>query len=199
MVETGGLPSTMALLSFASSLVSLGCAVRSQLWLVVPPIRPRCRMKFLNLWKLPELIMEKARLNQEWVRALTQNQAAQSVNDSKPALAGIQDWTDRRCAEWLAHEVKLPEHVPLFRGAAINGSKLLRLDERKLKALGIDDIDSEIILARLQRLERECARESLHRVVSPRPKSKSRGLPQTMSLGEGVLSETGAGNRFLVL
>ena len=39
-------------------------------------------------------------------------------------------------------------------GGAIDGGKLLRLDEPKLKALGIDDIDGEIILARLELLER---------------------------------------------
>ena len=39
-------------------------------------------------------------------------------------------------------------------GAGIDGGKLLRLDEPKLKALGIDDIDGEIILARLQLLVR---------------------------------------------
>jgi hypothetical protein len=44
--------------------------------------------------------------------------------------------------------------VPLFMGAGIDGGKLLRLDEPKLKALGIDDIDSEIILARLELLVR---------------------------------------------
>ena len=75
-------------------------------------------------------------------------------------LGCVQDWTDRRCAEWLRHEVNLPEHVPLFMGGAIDGGKLLRLDEPKLKALGIDETDGEIILARLQRLERTNSRNS---------------------------------------
>jgi hypothetical protein len=75
-------------------------------------------------------------------------------------LCSVQDWTDWRCAEWLAHEVNLPEHVPLFMGGAIDGGKLLRLDEPKLKALGIDETDGEIILARLQRLERTNSRNS---------------------------------------
>jgi hypothetical protein len=48
--------------------------------------------------------------------------------------------------------------VPLFMGAGIDGGKLLRLDEAKLKALGIDDIDGEIILARLQLLVRAYCR-----------------------------------------
>ncbi len=39
-------------------------------------------------------------------------------------------------------------------GAGIDGIKLLRLDEPKLKALGIDDVDGEIILARLELLAR---------------------------------------------
>ena len=88
------------------------------------------------------------------------------VAQSKPALGGVQDWTDRRCAEWLRHEVNLPEHVPLFMGGAIDGGKLLRLDEPKLKALGIDDIDCEIILARLQLLDRMYRRSQ---TVSQRP------------------------------
>ena len=68
--------------------------------------------------------------------------------------ASVQDWTGRQCAEWLEHDVDLLEHVPLFMGAGIDGSKLLRLDEPKLKSLGIDDVDCEVILARLQLLER---------------------------------------------
>jgi hypothetical protein len=82
------------------------------------------------------------------------------VAQSKPALGAVQDWTDRRCAEWLRHEVNLPEHAPLFMGSAIDGGKLLRLDEPKLKTLGIDETDSEIILACLQRLERTNSRNS---------------------------------------
>ncbi len=66
----------------------------------------------------------------------------------------VQDWTGRQCAEWLEHDANLLEHVPLFMGAAIDGSKLLRLDEPKLQSLGIDDVDCEVILARLQLLER---------------------------------------------
>ncbi len=54
----------------------------------------------------------------------------------------------------------MPEHVQLFIGGAIVGGKLLGLDEPKLKALGIDEIDCEIILARLQRLERTNSRNS---------------------------------------
>jgi len=53
--------------------------------------------------------------------------------------------------------------VPLFMGAGIDGGKLLRLDEPKLKALGIDDIDGEIILARLQKLERASSRANSQR------------------------------------
>ena len=81
-------------------------------------------------------------------------------------LGSVQDWTDRRCAEWLAHEVNLPEHVPLFMGGAVDGGKLLGLDEPKLKALGIDGTDGEIILARLQRLERTNSRNSQQRAGS---------------------------------
>ena len=66
----------------------------------------------------------------------------------------VQDWTGRQCAEWLEHDANLLEHVPLFMGAAIDGSKLLRLDEPKLKSLGIDNVDCEVILARLQLLEK---------------------------------------------
>ncbi len=77
-----------------------------------------------------------------------------SAPDSASGLGGVHTWTDRRCAEWLRHEVNLPEHAPLFMGGAINGDSLLRLDEPKLKALGIGDVDCEVILARLQRLER---------------------------------------------
>ena len=69
-------------------------------------------------------------------------------------LGDVQDWTDRQCADWLKWVVNLPEHVPLFMGGAIDGGKLLRLNGPKLQALGIDDADCEIILARLQLLER---------------------------------------------
>ena len=48
----------------------------------------------------------------------------------------------------------------------IDGSKLLRLNEPKLKALGLDDADCEIILARLQLLERMYRRSQ---TVSQRP------------------------------
>ena len=82
----------------------------------------------------------------------TEMQRGRSV--AGPMPASVQDWTGRQCAEWLEHDVDLLEHVPLFMGAGIDGSKLLRLDEPKLKSLGIDDVDCEVILARLQLLER---------------------------------------------
>ena len=94
-------------------------------------------------------------------------------------MASVQDWTDRQCSEWLTRDANLPEHVPLFMGAAIEGGKLLRLDEPKLKSLGIDDIDCEIILARLQLLER----------MDRRSKS-SWQRPLTTLLSGAVLYET---------
>ena len=119
-----------------------------------------CRYKISHLWQLPALFAEKEQLGKERVRAFTETQRARSVAGSKPALGGVRNWTDRRCAEWLRHEVNLPEHVPLFMGGAIDGGKLLGLDEPKLKALGIDETDGEIILACLQRLERTNSRNS---------------------------------------
>jgi hypothetical protein len=76
-------------------------------------------------------------------------------------MASVHDWTGRQCAEWLEQDVSLLEHVPLFMGAGIDGSNLLHLDEPKLKSLGIDDIDCEIIVARLRLLERmDCRSKS---------------------------------------
>ena len=112
---------------------------------------------------MPALFAEREQLGKARVRAFTETQRARSVADSKPALGGVEDWTDRCCAAWLVHVVNLPEHVPLFMGGAIDGGKLLRLDEPKLQALGIDDVDGEIILARLQLLERTDRRNSEHR------------------------------------
>ena len=100
------------------------------------------------------LIGERAQLSRERVVAFTEMQRGRTVDGNMPTIGGVQDWTDRHCADWLKHDVSLPEHVPLFMGGAIDGGKLLRLDEPKLKALGIDDIDGEIILARLELLER---------------------------------------------
>ena len=113
----------------------------------------RCRYKITHLWELPALFAEKKLLRQEWADAIEMHQG-RSVAQSMLGLGDVQDWTDRQCAEWLTRDVNLPEHVPLFMGAGIEGGKLLRLDEPKLKSLGIDDIDCEIILARLQLLER---------------------------------------------
>ena len=114
----------------------------------------RCRYKISHLWQLPALFEEKTQLNEERVRAFTDFQRNSSARVPNQAQSGVQDWTDRRCADWLKYDVDLPEHVPLFMGAGIDGGKLLRLDEPKLKALGIDDIDGEIILARLELLVR---------------------------------------------
>ena len=100
------------------------------------------------------LIGERAQLSRERVVAFTEMQRGRTVDGNMPTIGGVQDWTDRHCADWLKHDVSLPEHVPLFIGGAIDGGKLLRLDEPKLKALGIDAADCEIILARLQLLER---------------------------------------------
>ena len=115
----------------------------------------RCRYKItLHLRQLPALFQEKQQLNEEWARVCADFQRTASARVSNEAPSGIQGWTNRRCADWLKYDVDLPEHVPLFMGGAIDGGKLLRLDEAKLKALGIDDIDGEIILARLQLLVR---------------------------------------------
>ena len=119
----------------------------------------RCRYKItLHLRQLPALFQEKQQLNEERARAFTDFQRTASARVPNQAQSDVQDWTDRRCADWLKYDVDLPEHVPLFMGAGIDGGKLLRLDEPKLKALGIDDIDGEIILARLQLLVRAYCR-----------------------------------------
>jgi hypothetical protein len=115
--------------------------------------RLRCRYKISHLWELPALFAEKEQLRQE--RADTfETHRGRSVAQSVLGLGNVQDWTERHCADWLEYDVNLPEHVPLYMGGAIDGGKLLRLNEPKLKALGIDDVDGEIILARLQLLER---------------------------------------------
>ena len=115
----------------------------------------RCRYKITShLRNLPALFQEKEQLNEERARACADFQQNASAPVSNQAQSDVQDWTDRRCADWLKYDVDLPEHVPLFMGAGIDGGKLLRLDEPKLKALGIDDVDGEIILARLQLLVR---------------------------------------------
>jgi hypothetical protein len=100
------------------------------------------------------LIGERAQLSRERVVAFTEMQRGRTVDGNRPTFGDVQDWTDEQCADWLKYDVDLPEHVPLFMGGAIDGGKLLRLDESKLKALGINAADGEIILARLQLLER---------------------------------------------
>ena len=100
------------------------------------------------------LIGERAQLHRERVVAITAMQRGRTVDGNRPTIGDVQDWTDRHCADWLKYDASLPEYVPLFMGGAIDGGKLLRLDEPKLKALGIDATDCEIILARLQLLER---------------------------------------------
>ena len=126
----------------------------------------RCRYKISHLWQLPALFEEKEELNEERARACADFQQNASARVPNQAQSSVQDWTDRRCADWLKYDVDLPEHVPLFMGGAIDGGKLLRLDEPKLQALGIDDADCEIILARLQLLERMYRRSQ---TVSQRP------------------------------
>jgi hypothetical protein len=180
IVEMGVPPSTMVLLSFATSLTYLGCAfacpmfphhsrlpgiVRRDLNCKEFRIRPatcrRCRYKISHLWQLPMLIGERAQLSRERVVAFTEMQRSRTVDGNRPTIGDVQDWTDRQCADWLKYDVDLPEHVPLFMGGAIDGSRLLRLDEPKLKALGINAADWEIILARLQLLKRaDCRSKS---------------------------------------
>ena len=164
----------MVLLSFATSLVYLGCA-SLVIWCAARDLAimgttgaesewrshsagrtdRRCtgRYKISHLWELPALFAEKEQLRQERADAFEMHQG-RSVAQSMLGLGDVQDWTDRQCADWLKYVVNLPEHVPLFMGGAIDGGKLLRLDEPDLQALGINAADSEIILARLQLLER---------------------------------------------
>jgi hypothetical protein len=124
-------------------------------WHSVAATERTCRYKITShLRQLPALFEEKEQLNEERARAFTDFQQNASARVPNQAQSGVHDWTDRRCADWLKYDVDLPEHVPLFMGAGIDGGKLLRLDEPKLKALGIDDIDGEIILARLELLAR---------------------------------------------
>ena len=61
-----------------------------------------------------------------------------------PAAAVLSGWSGRST-----------EHVPAFAKATINGGRLLYLDKPQIKALGMDDIDCEIVLARLQLLHRQ--------------------------------------------
>ena len=165
-------PSTIVMLKFATSLVYLGCASLG-IWYAARELAimgtasaesewrshsagrtdRRCRYKITHLWELPALFAEKKQLRQEWADAIEMHQG-RSVAQSMLGLGDVQDWTDRQCADWLKWDVNLPEHVPLFMGGAIDGGKLLRLNGPKLQALGIDDADGEIILARLQLLER---------------------------------------------
>ncbi len=123
-------------------------------WQQAPAACRRCRYKISHLWQLPMLIGERAQLSRERVVAFTEMQRGRTVDGNMPIIGDVQDWTDRHCADWLKYDVDLPEHVPLFMGGAIDGGKLLCLDEPKLKALGINAADCEIILARLQQLER---------------------------------------------
>jgi hypothetical protein len=132
----------------------------------VPDTGRGCRYKISHLWQLPALFAKKEQLNEERARTFTDFQRTASAPRfpvSKLAQSGVQDWADRRCADWLKHDVNLPEHIPLFIGAGIDGGKLLRLDEPKLTALGIDAADCEIILARLQKLERASSRANSQR------------------------------------
>ena len=133
----------------------------------------RPRYKISHLWELPALFAEKEQLRRERVEAFERHRG-RSVAQSMLGLGDVQDWTDRQCADWLKWVVNLPEHVPLFMGGAIDGGKLLRLNEPKLQALGIDDADGEIILARLQLLER-MYRRSL--TVSQRPSISTASVP----------------------
>ncbi len=181
IVEMGVPPSTMVLLSFATSLTYLGCALRVRCFRIIrafqawcdgirrcnalgiwaPTTCRRCRYKISHLWQLPMLIGERAQLSRERVAAFTEMQRSRTVDGNRPTIGDVQDWTDRQCADWLKYDVDLPEHVPLFMGGAIDGSRLLRLDEPKLKALGINAADWEIILARLQLLKRaDCRSKS---------------------------------------
>jgi hypothetical protein len=114
---------------------------------------------------LPALFAEKEQLRQERADAFEIHRG-RSVAQSMLGLGDVQDWTDRQCVDWLKYVVNLPEHVPLFMGGAIDGGKLLRLNEPKLQALGINNADCEIILARLQLLERMYRRSQ---TVSQRP------------------------------
>jgi hypothetical protein len=134
----------------------------------------RCRYKISHLWELPALFEEKAQLNQERVQAFAQLQRGRSVAKLAQTL-NVHAWTDRHCADWLKYDVNLPEHVPLFMGGAIDGGKVLHLDEAKLKALGIDDIDCEIILARLQLLGLVHRRSQLRSQLPSKPPGPSLG------------------------
>jgi hypothetical protein len=125
------------------------------------------------------LIGERAQLSRERVVAFTEMQRGRTVDGNRPTIGDVQDWTDEQCADWLQYDADLPELVPLFMGGAIDGSKLLRLDEPKLKALGIDATDCEVILAHLQQLER----------ADRRSKSKWQRPLKTTSSG-AVLYET---------
>jgi hypothetical protein len=142
----------------------------------------RCRYKISHLWQLPDLFQEKEQLREERARGFIHFQRTASARASNQAQSGVEDWPVRHCADWLKYDVDLPEHVPLFMGAGIDGGKLLRLDEPKLKALGIDDIDCEIILARLQLLE--------HAFRRSQPTSQRPSLPTS-----AVLHEPTAGGR----
>ena len=136
-------------------------SIRDCGWALVPSSsqqRQGCRYKIAHLGLLPALFAEKEQLNKERASAFDKirHDHSSGPRSALPALASrVQQWSEIRCAEWLRHEVSLPEHVPVFLGS-IDGSKLMCLDESTLLALGIDAIDSEIILAHLQLLDRQC-------------------------------------------
>lgn len=113
------------------------------------------RYKISHLWKLPALFAAKAQLNEERAAAFSKMHLSRSVPVPPRPTGGVCDWTGGRCVEWLEREVNLPEHVPAFAKATINGGRLLYLDKPQIKALGMDDIDCEIVLARLQLLHRQ--------------------------------------------
>jgi hypothetical protein len=146
-------------------------------WHRTPASLCRCRYKISHLSHLPALFVENEQLKLKRAEVFTK--MCRSVAGPRPTTASVQDWTSGQCGDWLEHDVSLPEHVPLFEGAGIDGAKLLCLDEPKLTSLGIDDVDCEIILARLQLLER----------IDRRSKSSSH-RPVTTMLSAAVLYET---------
>ena len=137
----------------------------------------RCRYKISHLSQLPALLVENEQLKLKRAEVFTKMRRL--VAGPRPTLASVQDWTSGQCGDWLEHDVSLPELVPLFAGAGIDGGKLLCLDQPKLKSLGVDDVDCEIILARLQLLER----------MDRRSKS-SWHHPMTTMLSAAVVFET---------
>ena len=108
-----------------------------------------------HLWVLPSLFKQKEELNKERLQLLTGMLRPSCTSRQPTGSIYEHQWSTKRCAEWLTQEVNLPEHVPAFTRATVCGAELLRLDEARLKALGVDAIDSEIILARVQFLKRQ--------------------------------------------